>query len=541
LSPGAETTVLVVGAGPTGLAVANLLGRFGIKTVVIEQEAQLNDEPRAVSIDDEAMRLLQWIGLDRAARDVVRPGTGTRFYGAGARPLAASPAGDAPLGHPAKNPIDHGAFQRFLLDGLDGCQSVSSRFSCRLVTLDADGDVMVATISSDDGAQEIRARYVLGCDGGRSRTRNLLGIEMTGFSAPDPWLVIDVVGDPHDQRFAMHHGDPARPHVIVPGGEGRCRYEFMLLPGEDAEACAGSFDFARQLLRPYRAELAADEVIRQRVYGFHALLAHRWQVGNVFLLGDAAHMMPPFAGQGLNSGLRDAANLGWKIAAVERGELAPLTLSTYERERRPNAEAMIRFSVRRGRLMMTTNRFRAGFRDVIAGTARRLSWARRRLDHLPPKPYARYRDGLVIKGVGEEILSGATVPQPRMLRADGSFERLDDLLGSWFALIGVDLDGDGLGGLRSDLWERLEVARVELTSGERFPSASAVADADGSLSAMLASHRGEIVVVRPDRFVLGAFRQAEEEQFIRRWRGEVGLASPIESPTETATPARSLS
>jgi 3-(3-hydroxy-phenyl)propionate hydroxylase len=186
---------------------------------------------------------------------------------------------------------------------------------------------------------------------------------MRGATVDEPWIVVDVDNDPHDERYAMHHGDPRRPHVIVTGLSGRCRYELLLLPGEDP-ALATRFDFVRELVAPYR-DLSPADVRRCIVYRFHALVADRWRCSRVLLAGDAAHMMPPFAAQGLNSGLRDAFNLAWKLALVERGEAGPGLLDTYEVERRPHAEAMVRFSQRLGAVMMTTDPVRAALRDVL--------------------------------------------------------------------------------------------------------------------------------------------------------------------------------
>jgi 3-(3-hydroxy-phenyl)propionate hydroxylase len=509
------TAVLVVGAGPTGLAAANVLGRLGVETLVVERDDDVASEPRAVSIDDEAMRLLQWLGLADAAAAVVRPGTGTRYYGANGRLLAAaSTPAPPPFGHPLKNPIDHGAFARFLRDALDDHPSVTVRFATELVGLDPDGG---ATVRGREGEERIEARWVLGCDGGRSATRKLLGIEMAGRSLKEPWLVIDACEDPHDERYAMHHGDPARPHVVVPYGNGRCRYEFLLLPGED-EATATTFAFAKRLLAAHRPELRPCHVVRQRVYVFHALLATTWRRGRAFLLGDAAHMMPPFAGQGLNSGLKDAANLAWKLAAVERGQLDERVLDTYEPERREHAAAMIELSVRRGRVMMTTSRTRARARDAAAVLARRVPALRRRLDTLPVKPPARHGDGLVVPGPAS---AGAMLPQPRIRIVDGRLAPLDDLLGPWFALLEVQPVRTAP---RSPVWEAIGARRLVLGLDD---------DADGLLREALADCRGRVVVVRPDRFVLGAFAPEDEQDFLTHWRRLGGPA------LETRTAVRS--
>src|SRR5262249_16049397 len=160
-------------------------------------------------------------------------------------------------------------------------------------------------------------------------------VRMVGSSCDQPWLVLDTIHDPHDELYGLHYGDPRRPHVIIPGRNGHCRYEFLMLPGEYAPGDQVPFAFVQELVRPYRA-LAPSGVVRQTVSRFHALVASHWQEGRVFLLGDAAHMMPPFAGQGMNSGARDADNLAWKIAEVVQGRAGPELLATYEVERRPH-------------------------------------------------------------------------------------------------------------------------------------------------------------------------------------------------------------
>lgn len=529
-----QPTVLVVGAGPTGLAAANLLGKHGISTVVVEREADVATEPRAVSIDDEAMRLLQAIGLADGAAPGVLPGRGTRYYGARGQRLAASGnAAISPYGHAPKNPIDHGAFTRTLLDGLAARSCVDVHFGAEIEAFELEPDGVVATVRRGGGSDEVRARYLLGCDGGRSAIRRELGVKMTGRSIQEPWLVIDTVGDPHDQRYAMHYGNPARPHVVLPGGGGRCRYEFLLHPGED-ERTATSFATAQRLLAPHRPALTPADVIRQRVYVFHALLANRWRRGPAFLLGDAAHMMPPFAGQGLTTGLRDALNLAWKLAAVERGQLGEAVLDSYERERRPHAQAMIELSMRRGRVMMTTNRAVAGARDAAVAVARCVPPLRRRLEHLPVKPPPRHADGLVIRvREREPAIVGAMLPQPGVLLPEGQVMPLDDVLGPWFALIAVEPAPRAFAALRSPLWERLGARRLRLWPDERFPAAGgddepqAVADLDRLLAPALAGCAGEVVVVRPDRFVAGVFRPELEHSFVERWRALDPTIDPL--------------
>ena len=525
---GSDSEVLIVGGGPTGLLAANLLGQSGIKVLVVERRPGAVEEPRAVSLDDEAMRSLQGAGLlELASRGVVLPGTGTKYFGAKGQLLAYArgPAQPA-FGHPVKNPIDQPEFERMLLEGLRRYPGARVEFSATVLDFGQDAEGVSARVRFSNGStRQVRARYLLGCDGGRSMVRHALGIRMTGTTFAQPWIVVDCVDDPHDERFAMHHGDPRRPSVVVPGRAGRCRYEFMLLPGEDPET-ASSLPFVRRLLAPHRGEVGREQIVRSAVYTFHALVAERWREGRAFLLGDAAHMMPPFAGQGLNSGMRDATNLAWKLAAVLRGAAGDRLLDTYEAERRTHAEAIIRLSTRLGGIMMTTSRAKAGLRDASISAGSMLPAVRRFLTEMRYKPAPRYERGLIVgepSGVG---VAGRMLPQPRVLLADGGQAPLDDVLGPSFSLLAVDPPRDVFGGLRSGLWDELGASRVELKLGDRLPtsftSAVGVADADGLLEPVLGDQRGRLMLLRPDRFVLGVFDPADEEAFAAEVRDALG-------------------
>ncbi len=213
------------------------------------------------------------------------------------------------------------ARERALAAVLEASPRAGLRFGARATGLDQhDGHVDVH-VATDAGAEMVTARYVMGADGGRSTVRESLGISMSGRSYDEPWLVADTLADPHRQMYGMHFGVPERPTVIIPGKDGRCRYEFLLFPGEGAPGDRPGHELIAKLLAPHR-EIAPDQVERAVIYTFNGLVADQWRAGRVFLAGDAAHMMPPFAGQGLNSGLRDVANLCWKLAEALAGRLA---------------------------------------------------------------------------------------------------------------------------------------------------------------------------------------------------------------------------
>jgi 3-(3-hydroxy-phenyl)propionate hydroxylase len=504
--PHPETTdVLVVGAGPTGLTLAALLAARGIRVIVIEQRATTSDEPKAISLDDEAMRIYQRAGIADRVLSILVPGLGTTYYDAdGERLFDARAERPHRLGYPFKNPFAQPELERVLADAVRAFPTASLRFGHRLTGVEADPDGVTAIA----GGSELRARYLVGADGGRSTVRSLRGIGMSGRTYDTPWLVIDALNDPHTERFGMHHAEPARPHVIVPGLDGRCRYEFLLHPGEGSPGETPRFRLMRDLLARYRP-LEPRDIERAVVYTFHGLIADRWQDGRVLLAGDAAHMMPPFAGQGLNSGLRDAANLSWKLEAVVRGEAPASTLASYETERRPHAVATIRSSEKLGRIVMTTSERLARSRDRLVRAALSTEAGRDFLENMRYRPVARIETGMVVPGDG----AGEAIAQPRVF--DGSAHRMvlfDDVLGPGWALIGVDVTGPEWARVAS-VGRRMRATRAHVELGETFPrdtdGAIVLIDLDGRLIEAFAPHRGRFLLVRPDRFVAARWTATE--------------------------------
>ena len=517
-----DCDVLVVGAGPTGLALANVLGQAGASVLVLERNSSTTDEPKAVSIDEESLRLLQSLEVHDEMLRVLLPGTGTRYYGIGGALLGAARGPNPPrYGHPIKSELDQPEFERVLADALDRFFSVCIRFQTELVDLEQQTNVVSATLST---GETVRASIVVGCDGGRSTVRKLMGVRMLGSSLREPWVVLDTCNDPHHVRFAMHHGDPRRPHAIIPGREGRCRYEFLLLPGESPEAML-SVDSLRRLVSPYR-HLESADIVRAKVYTFHALVAERWREGRVFIAGDAAHMMPPFAGQGLNSGMRDAHNLGWKLSMVLRGSAGYGLLDSYQLERRAHAEAMIRMSVQLGKIVMTRSRARAVVRDAFFRSLGQWGPIRRYIDEMRYKPTPRYRRGLLVGS--DPVLAGKMLPQPKVHLLDGRAHLLDDALGNGWAILALATGGpDPFALLHDPLWEVLQPRRVAIYPAEFWPRSMpdvvTAVDSSNALVPELWRDPSRFVVVRPNRYIAGAFSSSEELTLVNELRAQLDL------------------
>lgn len=508
--------VIVIGGGPVGLTTANLLGARGIRVVLVERNPTTSDDPKAISLDDESMRTLQQAELDVEVYPIIVPGTGTKYLDARGRTLVyARAGGDRPHGHPGKNPFAQPELERVLLHGLSRFPHVDVRLGTTLESFTSTDDGVRAALRHQGSTtpDHVSASYLLACDGGRSTVRGQLSIAMEGRSFPEVWLVIDALDDPHDERFGMHHGNPDRPHVIVPGRNGRCRYEFLLKPGEGTAGSTPSFSVIEMLLRPYRT-VHPDQIERAVNYSFHALIAERFSTGRCFLLGDAAHMMPPFAGQGLNSGLRDAANLAWKIATVVNGDTDPTLLDTYDIERRPHARAMVDLSVRLRSIVMTTHRRRAMLRDVLVNTAMRFPRGRRYLGEMRFRPSAQIASGAVVRSHSRQAHArvGTMLPQPMVLQ-DGSNVpcRLDDILGSEWSTIGIGVTDDDWRHV-GDAWLTVGML-VDVVVGDRAVSSRhgrrAVADVDGRLSAVTEQLAGLFLLIRPDRVIAAVFAPAD--------------------------------
>ncbi|HMA46523.1 MAG TPA: bifunctional 3-(3-hydroxy-phenyl)propionate/3-hydroxycinnamic acid hydroxylase, partial [Frankiaceae bacterium] len=339
-----EVDVLVVGMGPVGAVLAGLLGRHGVDTLAVERDAGPYPLPRAVACDDEVLRVLAGLPGGGDVLTHVNGHQRAAFVDAGGRRLVEVDFGETELGLAGLAFFHQPTLERVLRAGLATLPSVRARLGHALTGLRQDADGAVASLRGPHGVTgEVRAGWLVGCDGAASGVRRAVDVAFTGRTLPSRWLVVDVATDSPlaDRPYFTYTCDPARPAVDMPMPGGH-RFEWAVLPGEREEDLVAPAT-VRALLG-CRVDPDRVQVVRACVYAFHARVARRWRVGRVLLAGDAAHCMPPFAGQGLGAGVRDAANLSWKLAAVARGEAGARLLDSYERERRPHLATMTRLS-----------------------------------------------------------------------------------------------------------------------------------------------------------------------------------------------------
>jgi 3-(3-hydroxy-phenyl)propionate hydroxylase len=510
-----DTEVAVVGCGPVGALAANLLGLQGVRVLVLERETAEHGQPRAFSCDDEALRIYQMAGLAETLHADMAVCDRIHYTGVNGRSFAEVDFRglDFGSGYPVLNFFHQQKLERVLRAGLARFPSVELRPGHQVTALlqDREGVTLAVRDRIGGGTVRVRARYVLGCDGGRSATRQLAGIGMSGNSYEEPWLAVS--GDVPDEAVRMPDTrfvcDPRRPTFVGKGAQDDYRVELMMLPGETAEEMERPETIAR-LISPY-VDPERIRITRAVVYRFHNAMAEQWKKGRVFLLGDAAHQMPPMMGQGLVSGLRDAANLCWKLALVLRGTAAPALLGSYETERRPHVRAMADASVRVGRVMMGRSRPAAELRDRFFQAIQLVPAVRRFIRRFGFKPEPVYGAGAMLGGrrSGRAAPEGKLFPQAQVETAAGRSVLSDEVLGPGFAVVGVGVDPREAAPEAGAAWGRLG-ARLVLVLPPDAPAprpglgVTQVRDATGRIGEWFRRHGAEVAVVRPDRFVFGA-------------------------------------
>ena len=469
--------VVVVGGGPVGVTTGLLLARRGLDVEVLERATDVYDLPRAIVMDDEIRRVFQNAGLDAGLEVITTPLAGAEYVTTtGERIIGTELPREArwSLGHHPATTYYQPELEAFLRERAVRA-GVELRLGVEAGTVSQDADSVTVEALGPDGEPRLhRASWLVAADGASSPIRKQLGIVFVDQGYDHEWLVLDVRLTrevPALPRFVQQICDPDRPTTYVTGHGDYRRWEFQLQPGEHRDEMVAP-ERVWQLLGPWLTPDDA-ELIRAAVYRFHATVAGKMRDGRIFLAGDAAHQMPPFLGQGLCSGIRDAANLAWKLQLVGSGRAGDRLLDTYGDERMPHAAAVVAHAVDSGRLI-----------DELSGRTP----PRTGLDaaYGGNRPFPHLTTGLVL---GDHPAVGRQLPQPLV---DGA--RLDELLGDGFALLVDDpaTAADVAGDWDSD---RVDLGRVVVVPAGTVPT---VLPAGGA------------VIVRPDRYVAAVARDRRE-------------------------------
>jgi 3-(3-hydroxy-phenyl)propionate hydroxylase len=494
---GFDYDVAIIGYGPTGVIAANFLGKYGVKALVIERDHDVYARARAVTVDGTTMRTFQALGLADEAKADMNVTTALRWktYG-GFEFLRMRPRPDD-WGHAGSYMIFQPQMEATLRRGVDRYPSVHVRFGEEFTSLVQDIDGVRVNTS----ASSYRVKYVIAADGGSSAVRKQLGVSMDGATSERVWIVVDaeVKKSWPERELLTFWSDPVRPAVDIPLAMGFHRWELPLGPKERKEDFSSN-DAIWKLLKPMGVTSENVANFSYAFYSHHVRMASEWKIGRVLLAGDAAHLMPPWAGQGMQSGMRDSVNLAWKLRAVLQHEVSDSILDTYQPERQPHVAKVTQSSVNLGKLVES----RAGFRRTVRNRA--LSVVSR-TPVLMQKLGAKLRVGPEISGgflsdrITEMSPIGKMFPQPFVRSPSGGRILLDDALGSHFVVLGMNVDPClVLTAEQKAGWDQFD-ARYEIVRSHSIPGTGSLVDIDGELKKWFDAHGSTVVVVRPDRFV----------------------------------------
>ena len=502
--------VAIIGFGPVGATAANLLGHYGLGTVVIEREPDIYPKPRAVGMDHEVMRVFQSVGL----ADDILPLTGkyrpAKYFGANGdliRHIIPAPP-PFPYWWEPSNTFNQPKMETVLRNAAAARPSVDVRLRHELTAIEQLADRVRLSVIDLDGEREqtVECRYVLACDGAASPTRRMLDIGLEDLGFDEPWIVIDVLIKNPDKfpDTNIQYCEPERPmtYVVCPGNHRR--WELMMLPGETTEDVSREERILEILSR--WAEPAEFEIWRSAVYRFHALVAEDWRDRRVLVLGDAAHQTPPFMAQGMCQGIRDAANLAWKLDQVLNRGVNDTLLDTYQSERKPHVRTLTQLTKDLGEVICERDPDKAAARDA------------RMVEEIKNAPGPTIRQNMIppltagildLEGEGNPV--GTLFYQPKVRGADGRERSMEDAVANGFLL--VVLDDGMIGGVDDDVkafWHRLGGQYVVLGSVQRSADCLYLTDMDGTLPSFFAEHECQAIIVRPDRYIYSLASTADD-------------------------------
>jgi 3-(3-hydroxy-phenyl)propionate hydroxylase len=502
--------VVIIGYGPVGAVLANVLGAAGCSVLLLDQMSDIYDKPRAINIDHEVMRVLQRVDLADAVEAMTVIYQGTDFLGLDGRPIKVFEPSPPPYPlHWAPNLLFvQPEFERVLRGGVDRFANVETRLEHQALSVWNGPDVAGLRFADRRGNErEATARYIVACDGASSTVRKQLAISQESLDFDEWWTVVDawVKRETSLPRRTTQFCWPSGPTTYVVGPRNLRRWELKLMPGESPRDYE-NMDAVRRRLAPF-VDTDAIEIWRAATYRFHALVADEWRRGRIFLAGDAAHQTPPFMAQGLCSGIRDVANLSWKLIAVLGGRLPESVLATYETERKPHIRELVAVTKALGEVIGELDIEAARRRDHELGEALRagktVTVRQQLIPNLTAGILARDRDGLPA-GAG-----GGLFPQPRIRLADGQLLLLDDLVGDRFLLVLRGREASAwLGDAASKMLARLGGVALTLVAGQP-ERANEFADEVGVLDEWMRARNCGGAIVRPDKYVFGLANSSE--------------------------------
>lgn len=491
--------VAVVGFGPTGAVATGLLGGHGLRTFVCDRSREVYDKPRAIALDHEILRVFQQLGVVGQVLAHAEPFTPSEFYGVQGQLIKrfTSVEPPYPLGYNPSMVFTQPPVERVLREHAQGLSGVEVALGQTLVGVAQDAEGVTLTLRNTEGAtRTVRARYLLACDGAASTVRGLVGLALEDLGFDEPWLVVDVLlndkGLAKVPAVSMQYCEPSRPCSYIIGPGMHRRWEISINEGEDPAQVAtpeGAWALLSRWLTPDDAALW-----RQASYRFHALVAKDWRVGRVFLAGDAAHQQPPFLGQGMCQGIRDVANLSWKLAAVLQGKAEDALLDTYGAERKAHVTELTTRIKAIGQLV--------GQRDLVKAQQRDTVLLAECGGVVKSVPRQNVQPALVtgLLSTQKNLAVGTIFPQP-WIRQGATPERMDTVAGTgWRVVLCASADGR----MDAAAQAQTEIQGKEATGMALFKlGTSGFDETDGVLARWFAQYGCQAAIVRPDHYVYG--------------------------------------
>lgn len=525
-NPGAESTnsptptgvydLIIVGYGPSGVTAANLAAMQGLRIAIVEKDTDVFPRQRAISCDDEVMRVFQSIGLVGPIRATMHEGVTSKFVTSKGKEILSLASSITHNGYHQRNffhqPHLEGELRKGILrypelvDLFLGHEAVAVENSQDTATV-----IIKSTIDGTDVALE--GKYVFACDGGSSTIRKSLGIKMEGTSLPDPWF--DVQGETlqpmQGTPYFKFICDPKRPGVDCPCPGGMHRFEWRINKGDDVKEMSAKVwsvinDLARKGSGNPSLQVNEEnlDVKRTWQYTFHVRRATQWRMGRVFLLGDAAHIMPAFAGAGMASAIRDTFNLVWKVKAVIDGRASESLLDTYEEEREPHAAAITKYAEKLGKIVQVKNPVLASLRNSYYRTIRHIPGLKSYTNSMKGKPVPGFQSGFVARPNRQKTPVGRTFPNYDVGTENGRM-LIDDYLGQDLCILGLNADPRTLlSPSEVSAWEAWGARFIRIRTGTLVVGHDEVGDPVGRLWEWFQkNNNAQLAIVRPDRIVYG--------------------------------------
>lgn len=513
--------VAIAGYGPAGVVAAALLGQQGLSVYVCDRLTGVYQIPRAISLDHEIMRVFQQLGVVDQVQKYCEPFTPSEYFGVDGQLIRRMTMVEPPYpqGHTPSNVFTQPPVEQVLRARVAQMPNVAVQLGVEMTRISQDADGVTLDINDKGNTTNVRAKYAIGCDGGSSAVRTQLDMPLEDLDFDEPWLVVDVLVNAQGlaklPKVSVQYCEPERPCTLVIGPKNHRRWEISLKPGEDPARAATAEETWKLLSRWLTPE--DGELWRQSSYRFHALVAANWRKGRVFLAGDAAHMQPPFLGQGMCQGIRDVTNLSWKLGSVLRGDLtgaqAEALLDSYGAERKAHVRELTSRIKGVGAVICERDPVKARERDarllaecggVVKDTPRQ--------DILP-----RLETGLLASQA--HAARGSLFPQPRM--ASGGTQRLlDDVAGNdWRLVLAPGMAPEDLREATS------EAARFRWL---RIIALSELHESEGVAEAWFQRHECNAAIVRPDNYVYGvAVNGSGAAALVDDLAGALGLATEM--------------